>query len=296
MTEVKFFYGRGSLALDLPEDRLVGVLLSRAHEYQPEAPEGELVRRALAAPIGTPRLRDLAGGRDNIVILVSDHTRPVPSKIILPPVLEEIREGNPRARITLLVATGCHRASTPAEMEEKLGHLAELPLVMHDGEASEFVSLERLPSGAELRLNRLAVEADLLLAEGFIEPHFFAGFSGGRKSIFPGCTNHRSVMANHCAAFIAHPRARTGLLEGNPIHADMIDAARQARLAFIVNVVIDSGKKVINAFAGHYDQAHRAGTDFVGGLARVKPGRPTSSSPPTAAGPWTRTSTRPSKA
>jgi len=231
-----------------------------------------LVRRALAAPIGAPRLRDLARGRDNIVLLVSDHTRPVPSKIILPPMLEEIRQGNPRARVTLLVATGCHRASTPAEMEEKLGAavLAELPLVLHDCDHSEFVNLGRLPSGAELRLNRLAAEADLLLAEGFIEPHFFAGFSGGRKSVFPGCTNRVSVMANHCAAFIAHPRARAGFLEGNPIHEDMADAARQARLAFIVNVAVDAGKRIVKAFAGHYDLAHRAGADFVGGLVRVQ--------------------------
>jgi len=102
-----------------------------------------------------------------------------------------------------------------------------------------------------------------LVAEGFIEPHFFVGFSGGLKSVFPGVTNRQSIMANHCSEFIAHAKARTGFLDGNPMHTNMIEAARQANLAFIVNVVIDSGKKVIKAFAGHYDQAHRAGADFV---------------------------------
>jgi nickel-dependent lactate racemase len=268
MAEVKFLYGRASLALDLPEDRLAGVL--QAREFQPGAPEDELVRRALAEPVGAPRLRDLVRGRANIALLTRDRSRPAPGRVILPPLLEAIRQGNPLARVTLLVATGCHRASTPAEMEEKLGSLAGLPLVLHDCDRSEFVSLGHLPSGAELRLNRLAMEADLHLAEGFIEPHFFAGCSGGRKSVFPGCTNRLSVMANHCAAFIAHPRARAGLLEGNPIHEDMLDAARQARLAFIVNVAVDADKKIIRAFAGHYDLAHRAGADFVAGLARVR--------------------------
>ncbi len=98
----------------------------------------------------------------------------------------------------------------------------------------------RLPSGGDLILNRLVAEADLLAAEGFIEPHFFAGYSGGRKSVLPGTAGYMTVMANHCAEFIAHERARTGILEGNPIHGDMVYAARKVGLAFICNVVIDS--------------------------------------------------------
>ena len=272
MTKVDFLYGRGSLALDIPDHRLEAVLLSRAHDYQAEAGENELVRRALENPINSPRLSELARGRNNIVFLASDHTRPVPSRIIFPAMIEEIRRGNPRAEVTALISTGCHRSTTEAELEDKFGPgaLAGHRVVIHDCDHSEVVKVGRLPSGADLLLNKLAVEADLLVAEGFIEPHFFAGFSGGRKSVFPGVTNRRSVMANHCSEFIAHPGARTGLLDGNPIHRDMVEAARQANLAFILNVVIDSGKKVIKAFAGHYDQAHRAGAAFLGGLAGVK--------------------------
>ncbi|MBR5881231.1 MAG: DUF2088 domain-containing protein, partial [Clostridia bacterium] len=107
-----------------------------------------------------------------------------------------------------------------------------------------------LPSGGALVINRLAAEADLLVSEGFIEPHFFAGFSGGRKSVLPGVAARQSVLANHCSEFIAHPRARTGVLEGNPIHADMMFAAKAARLAYIVNVVINEKKEAIYAVAG----------------------------------------------
>ncbi|MDR1046016.1 MAG: nickel-dependent lactate racemase [Candidatus Adiutrix sp.] len=272
MTIVSFPYGRGCLDLNIPDERLEAVLLSRAHDFQPEAGESELVRRALDRPVASPRLSQLAQGRSNIVLLASDHTRPVPSRIILPLLMEEIRRGQPDAQVKILISTGCHRASTRQELEAKFGPevLAEHAIEMHDCQNSEVVRVGRLPSGAELRLNKTALEADLLIAEGFIEPHFFAGYSGGRKSVFPGVTNFKSVVANHCSAFIAHPRARSGFLDGNPIHEDMVDAARQAGLAFIANVVIDSEKKVIQAFAGHFDQAHRAGAAFLDDLAGVR--------------------------
>ena len=108
-----------------------------------------------------------------------------------------------------------------------------------------------LPSGAPLSINRLAVESDLLLSEGFIEPHFFAGFSGGRKSVLPGVCGYRTVLGNHCAKFISSPDARTGNLKGNPIHEDMIAAAQMAKLRFIVNVVLDAEKYIVKAVAGH---------------------------------------------
>ncbi len=272
MPVIDFFYGSSSLPLDIPAERLRGVLLSRAHDFTPQASESGLVRSALENPIGTPRLSELARGKKNIVLLASDHTRPVPSAIIFPPLEEEIRRGNPDASLTILIATGCHRGITPAELEAKFGKevCRRYPILVHDCEHSEVVPLGTLPSGGELRVNKIAAEADLLIAEGFIEPHFFAGFSGGRKSLFPGVTNKVSVLANHCSAFIADPAARTGILENNPIHKDMVFAAGQARLAFICNVVIDSDKKVIAAFAGHYDTAHRAGCAFVSDLAGVK--------------------------
>ncbi|GHU05276.1 hypothetical protein FACS1894158_07590 [Betaproteobacteria bacterium] len=271
MAKIDFLYGKGALPLEIPDSRLTGILLSKAHSFKPDGTESDIVRRALENPVDSPRLAELVKGKKNIVLLASDHTRPVPSKIIFPLMLEEIKRGNPDARLTILISTGCHRSTTREELTAKFGQEVcdRYPIVIHDGEQSPVTRLGVLPSGAELKVNKIAVDADLLIAEGFIEPHFFAGFSGGRKSVFPGVTTKNSVMANHCSGFIAHPRSRTGVLENNPIHEDMVDAARQARLAFIVNVVVDSDKKVINAFAGHYDKAHRAGAAFVNEMAGV---------------------------
>jgi len=144
-------------------------------------------------------------------------------------------------------------------------------IVMHNGkDASSMVNAGKLPSGGDLIINKLAMEADLLVAEGFIEPHLFAGFSGGRKSVLPGIVSEVTVLANHCSEFIAHDKARAGILEGNPMQVDMVFAARQAKLAFILNPVIDTNKKIIKAFAGDFEQAHLAGCAFAGELASVK--------------------------
>ena len=272
MAKIDFFYGRGTLPLDIPDERLNGVLLSKAHDFKPDGSESDIVRRALENPIGTQRLSELVKDRKNIVLLASDHTRPVPSKIIFPLLVDEIKRGNPDAKLTILISTGCHRGTTKEELVAKFGQeiCDAYPILMHDCDESPVEKIGVLPSGGDLLINKVALEADLLIAEGFIEPHFFAGFSGGRKSVFPGVTNRMSVMANHCSAFIDDAASRTGILENNLIHKDMVYAAGAAKLAFIVNVVIDSDKKVINAFAGHHDEAHLAGTAFVRDLAGVK--------------------------
>jgi nickel-dependent lactate racemase len=241
------------------------------HHYRPREDQGSLVEAALANPMGTAPLRVLARGRDRVVFIASDHTRPVPSKFIVPPMLAEIRRGNPRADITILVATGCHRGSSGAELEDKFGPeiTRREKIVIHDCDSPGMVNLGRLPSGGDLILNRLAAEADLLVAEGFIEPHFFAGFSGGPKSVLPGIAGRGTVLYNHNAEFIAHPKARTGVVEGNPIHIDMLHAARTARLAFICNVVINAGKEIVYAAAGDCEAVHKAGRDFLSVGCRV---------------------------
>lgn len=239
--------------------------------------EDDLVRRAMASPIGSPRLAALAKGKRTATIIISDHTRPVPSKHILPFMLAELREGNPDIDITLLVATGFHRGTTKAELVNKVGReiVEKERIVVHDcQDAASNVDIGVLPSGARLVIDRVAAETDLLLAEGFIEPHFFAGFSGGRKSVLPGVCSKVTVLGNHCSAFIASPYARTGVLEGNPLHRDMVAAAKLAKLAYIVNVVIDEEKHVAAAFAGDPIQAHETGCAFLKQYCRVKPQRP----------------------
>ncbi|MGP3777943.1 nickel-dependent lactate racemase [Halanaerobium saccharolyticum] len=272
MKQIKFPFGRKELELEVEEERLRGVLLSQAHKFKAEKSETEIVKEAMENPIDSKKLSGLARGKKEIVIISSDHTRPVPSHITMPILLEEIRKTAPEAEITILVATGFHRASTDAELRDKYGDeiVDSVKIEMHDSRDEEqMVNLGQLPSGGDMLLNKTAVEADLLVAEGFIEPHFFAGFSGGRKSVLPGVASKTTVLANHCAEFIDSPNARTGNLEGNPMHKDMLYAAKAAGLAFILNVVIDAEKKVINAFAGHREKAHLKGTEFVDALAGV---------------------------
>ncbi len=273
MVKVFLPYGREGLSLDIHEERLEDILVSKAHEYIREDAETAIVEKALARPIASPPLQDLAKGKGKVVVISSDHTRPVPSHITMPLLLEEIRKGNPESDITILVATGYHRATTRDELRQKYGEkIADNEhIVIHNAfDEYSMVRVGVLPSGGDLILNRLALEADLLVAEGFIEPHFFAGFSGGRKSVLPGIASKETILANHCAAFIGHEKARTGILSGNPIHQDMLYAAEASKLAFILNVVIDANKKVIKAFAGHYEKAHKRGCEFVMQLAKVK--------------------------
>lgn len=267
-------FGKEKIKLELPEEQVAGVLVSHAHEYKAPKSEAELVADALANPIGSPKLSDLAKGKKNCVIISSDHTRPVPSHVIMPQLLAELRKGNPDIDITILIATGMHRATTKEELIAKYGkEIAEYEkFVIHVSRNDEdMVSIGTLPSGGDCRINKLAANADLLISEGFIEPHFFAGMSGGRKSVLPGIASKVTVLANHCSEFINSPHARTGILQGNPIHEDMLYAAKAAKLAFICNVVIDADKKVIAAFAGDREKAHYAGADFEMKLAGVKP-------------------------
>ena len=256
-------YGKTSLSW---EGEYQGLLVSRVDQLKSDHSGRELVEQALANPIGSAPLRELAVGKNRCTIIVSDHTRPVPSRDILPPMLRQLRQGNPQIQITLLVATGFHRLTTREELEAKLGEqiARQERIVVHNAFDSESnVHIGTLPSGAPLVIDREAVETDLLISEGFIEPHFFAGFSGGRKSVLPGVCDKTTVLGNHCGSFIASPYARTGVLEGNPLHRDMVAAAEMAKLAFIVNVVSDEEKKTVAAFAGDFRQAHQAGTDFL---------------------------------
>ena len=256
------------------EEGSASVLYSRVGELRSDTDGSTLVRIAMEHPIDSPSLSELAKGKQNCVIIISDHTRPVPSRDILPHMIRELREGNPEIEITFLVATGCHRPATPAELEAKLGKdlMAAGRIVMHDCTSKEGnVSIGTLPSGTDCVIDRVAAEADLLVAEGFIEPHFFAGFSGGRKSVLPGICDRITVFGNHCSKFIDSPFARTGILDGNPLHEDMLAAAKLAKLAYIVNVIIDEEKKTVAAFAGNFETAHRKGCDFLLRYCRVSP-------------------------
>lgn len=274
MPELFFPYGKDKLSYQMQEESLAGVITGSMHDYKAVKSQSELVREAMANPIGTERLSDMAKGKDKVVIIASDHTRPVPSKVIIPLMLDEIRKGNPKADITILIATGCHRETTRQELVNKFGEeiVEKEKIYVHDcDDEDNLIDIGVLPSGGQCIINKFATEADLLVAEGFIEPHFFAGFSGGRKSVLPGIAGRDTVLSNHCSEFIAHEKARTGVIEGNPIHKDMVWAARKANLAYIVNVVINSDKDIIYAVSGDLEEAHEKGCEFLKSLCQVKP-------------------------
>ena len=267
-------YYTSTMDIHVAEENLETVITAKLDEYQPGKTESELVREALEHPIGTKPLRELAAGKKKIVLVTSDHTRAVPSRITLPLELAEIRRGNPEADITILIATGLHRPTTEEEQRRMFGDEIvdnEKIAINMPFEPDQFVNMGGLPSGAEFHVNRLAAECDLLICEGFIEPHFFAGFSGGRKSILPGICAAETVNENHSYKAIASPYAKTGVLKHNPIHEDMVCAARMVNVQFILNVALNAEKKVIAAWAGDLEQAHEEGVAFIRKLSQCPP-------------------------
>nr|WP_319487789.1 nickel-dependent lactate racemase [uncultured Caproiciproducens sp.] len=271
MKTIKIPYYTSSMDLHIEENNLEAIITAKMYESDEKRSQKEIVREALEHPIGSKKLRELAVGKNKFVLVTSDHTRAVPSKITLPILLSEIRAGSPNADITILIATGLHRETTEAEQRKMFGAFIvdhEKIAVNKAFQTKDFVYVCKLPSGANFNVNHLAMECDLLVTEGFIEPHFFAGFSGGRKSILPGICSQQTVNENHSFQAIASPYAKTGVLNHNPIHEDMVCAARAVNVQFILNVAQDSEKNIIAAFAGDLEQAHEEGCRFIRELSQ----------------------------
>lgn len=248
MFKMEVPYDKRIMQISLEDENLAGVLVGRQSDYVCDKSEKEIVEESLNHVIGSQTLEKLAKGKKDIVIISADHTRPVPSKIIMPILLRRIRSVSPDARIRILVATGFHRPSTKEELIDKYGKeiVENEEIVMHIAkDDNSMKKIGTLPSGGACIINKIAADADLLIAEGFIEAHFFAGFSGGRKSVLPGIASYKTIMANHSGEFINDKNSRTGNLKFNLVHEDMVYAARKAGLAFIVNVVLNGEHKII---------------------------------------------------
>ena len=272
MKNIPIPYGKTTLSLTCEDHELRGVV-SCGKVENAGADQTGLVLEALANPIGSRPLHALAAEASTVLLITSDHTRPVPSHITVPAMLAEIRRGNPQAEIRILVATGVHRPTTKEELRTKLTDwvVEAETVIVHDAFAADMVDKGKLPSGCRFRVNPLADWADLIVSDGFIEPHFFAGFSGGRKSILPGIAGENSIKANHCGRLIGSEKARTGILDGNPIHEDMVAAAKLAGLRFIVNVVLDDDKNIVRAFAGDTFATHEAACGYSRRVFTQKP-------------------------
>lgn len=263
--QIALEYGREGLEVDLPEGPEYQLLA-----YQPAEPLAEplaALRAKLEAPTGTPPLAELATGRRDACILICDITRPVPNQLILRPVLETLeRQGIARERILILVATGLHRAATPAEILEMVGaHIAaNYRIENHDGQnRDQHTYLGDSPRGIPAWIDSRYVDADLKITIGLIEPHLMAGFSGGRKLICPGVAALETVKVWHGPELLADPRADCGILDGNPIHEENTWIGRKAGCDFIVNVVIDAQRRPLCFVAGDMEAAFLEGVDFV---------------------------------
>ena len=273
MGSINIPYHKSEQKISIQKRFIQNIIESDVDDIEPDQDETEIVEKALDEPIDSPPLSQLAKNNDEALIITSDHTRPVPSSITLPILLNRIREANPEIKVKILIATGLHRAPTKKEQIDKFGKkiVENENIIVHDSKDHEAIEkVGTLPSGGELHLNRNILQTDLLIADGFIEPHFFAGFSGGRKSVLPGVAGYNTVLGNHCAEFISSNHAKTGILKNNPIQKDMLYAADKAGLDFILNVIINSEKEIIRAFAGDYNTAHQQGVNFLKDKAAVK--------------------------
>jgi lactate racemase len=215
--------------------------------------------KALAAPLGTPRLTDLARGKRRIVIAVTDATRACPDSLLVPPMLRAIADaGVPDDAVTILVAVGAHRASTAAEKREKLGAgiVERYRVVDHDAASTDLVTVPGGPAGHPFRLNRLAVEADLLLATGIVEPHQYAGFSGGGKTVSIGCADEAIIAWTHGPAMLDDPHTRLANIATNPFQQAVRRVARAAGLGFVANAVLDVENRPLAIAYGDPEQVH----------------------------------------
>ncbi|HQI02356.1 MAG TPA: lactate racemase domain-containing protein, partial [Deltaproteobacteria bacterium] len=227
-------------------------------EEPPAVSWPEDFRAAFAAPLGTPMLRDLARGKRRVAVIVSDSTRGVPTAKVMPMVLEELADAGIRSKdITVVVARGVHRPATEDEIRDIVGEesLKGLTVINHDPYGARLlVSLGKTSFGTPVEVSRAVYEADLRISIGKVEPHEFAGFSGGRKSVLPGIASERTIEINHRPDMLMSPEARPGELSKNPIHLDMVEAAGMLKIHFTVNLVVNQAGETIGVFAGGIEE------------------------------------------
>ena len=265
-------YGRGTLAVELPDDWDVTVVGKPPMPVAADAPGA--VRAALSNPIGSRSLADEAKGAKSACILICDITRPVPNGTILPVLIRELLDSGMKPdQIRVLVATGLHRPNEGDELAELVGDpwvLETVRVENHFARAdADHVPLGTTRRGTRVRLDRRFVEADLRIATGLVEPHFMAGYSGGRKVIAPGVAHAETITTFHTAAFMEDPCAANCVLEGNPLHLEQLEVVRMLGGALAVNAVIDEARRLSHVTFGEVEASHLAAVEYVRKYAEV---------------------------
>jgi nickel-dependent lactate racemase len=259
---MKLKYGKEEIQLILPDKNILQVLNLKEQEVLSN-PE-EKLKYLLKNPIDSPSLKELIFQKkaQKFLIIVNDITRPTPYKIILPPLLSELEEaGIKKEDIKFIIATGIHRDNSKEELSNIFGEdiISTYKFINHNADSPDLYYLGKLKSGNELWVNSLVSETDFIITTGVIVPHYFAGFSGGRKSILPGICGRKTIEDNH--AKMTHPNACTGNLRGNPVHEEMQEAAEKVGVDFNINVVINENHKIVEIVAGGLFESWQRGVE-----------------------------------
>jgi nickel-dependent lactate racemase len=268
MVDVWLPYGKSDICVRIPARNLLGSIEPKQIEGAKDV-KAE-IERALREPIGSKPLSEIAQPPNKVAIVVDDFTRSTPSHIMLPPVLAELNSAGVKdENITVIFGCGTHRAVKPEEARRIVGEevLNRVKTISHDCKAEDLVSIGKTKHGNKVRVNRVFAEADIKVLVGDVGFHYYAGYGGGRKSVMPAVSCKESISHNH--AMLLDSKARTGILEGNPVHEDMTEAARLAKVDFILNVVTNDKRKIVKAFSGDLEQAFLEATRFVDDMYRV---------------------------
>jgi nickel-dependent lactate racemase len=267
--KVRLAYGKTGLEVILPDDLGVGIV--RPGHVETLADQAGAVREALRQPLGLPALREMVKRGDRVGIVCNDITRPTPYRTILPILLEELGQV-PDEAITLFIATGTHRANTAEELAAMLGEevVRRFRIVQNDAyDPDAHAQVGTTPDGNEVWIHKQYLRCDVRVLTGFIEPHFFAGFSGGGKACMPGLAAAETILRNHCARHMDHPQATWAVTHGNPIWDGIRTATRLAGPSFLLNVALNRDKRITGVFVGDLDGAHERGCAFVKQQATV---------------------------
>ena len=264
--ELQYGFGRETRVFSVPDKNLLCEVTQNPVEA--DATGSDAIRLALADPIGTKRLRDMVRPDQKIVIVTSDITRPCPSGLIIPEILEELHAGGAdNSQITVVFALGSHRRHTEAEKKQLLGESVYGKIACADSGTEGFVHMGTTAAGTPVDIDCTVASADLRICVGNIEFHYFAGYSGGAKAIMPGVSTRDAIQQNHSRMVLEE--AKAGNLLGNPLRQDIEEAAAMVGVDFILNVVLDEEKRVVKAVAGDLRKAHEAGCRFLDRLYKI---------------------------
>ncbi|NVM53302.1 MAG: nickel-dependent lactate racemase [Candidatus Helarchaeota archaeon] len=270
MVEIFIKYGDSEIPYEIHKKNLWEIVETK-DEPTGVSDKPKEIERAIQNPIGSPNLPQIIKARSNVVITQDDHTRGTPGYLTVPPLLNTLNLcGVPDENITLIFACGTHRAVKSEEQKKLVGEevFERIMCVSHDCDAPDLVKLGTTSRNTEVKINAIAAKVDHIIATGKVGYHYYAGFSGGRKSIIPGISGRTTINQNH--AFLIDERAVTGKLIKNPIHEDMIEAAKMTKTTFMLNIIQNTKKKLLRAFAGDLFSAHVEATGFYDSIYRVK--------------------------